>query len=101
MTSCSVEPRRSLGSAKLLQITKQTLEARHVPIVYGLVPFYQGVGPALPYVVGLLVDGADVSEGHEDVSDLLCDVRQRIREPYLVGPHDGQTRKFPEDPILK
>ena len=59
-------------------------------VVYGLVPFNGGVAPALPDVVGLLVDGADVSEGHEDVPDLLRDIRERVREPYLVGPHDGQ-----------
>ena len=65
-----------------------------MPVVYGLVTFDGGVGPALTYVVGLLVDGADVSEGHEDVPNLLRDVRQRVRVPYLVGPHDSQTREL-------
>ena len=63
-------------------------------VVYGLVPFDGGVAPALSYVVGLLVDGADVGEGHEDFPDLLRHVRQRVGEPYLVGPHDGQTREL-------
>ena len=62
-------------------------------VVYGLVPFDGGVAPALAFVVGLLVDGADVREGHEDVPDLLRDVSQRVGEPYLVGPHDGQARE--------
>jgi len=78
----------------LPQITKQTFEARRVSVVYGLVPFDGGVAPALAYVVGLLVDGADVGEGHEDVPDLLRDVSQRVGEPYLIGPHDGQAREL-------
>ncbi len=63
-------------------------------VVNGLVPFDGGVAPALSYVVGLLVDGADVREGHEDFPYLLRDVRQRVGEPYLVGPHDGQAREL-------
>ena len=63
-------------------------------VVYGLVPFDGGVAPALSSVVGLLVDGAGVGEGHKDFPDLLPDVRQRVGEPYLVGPHDRQAREL-------
>jgi hypothetical protein len=79
---------------KIFQITEEAFEARHVQVVYGLVPFDGGVAPALSYVVRLLVYCADVGEGHEDVPDLLRDIRQRVREPYLVGPHDGQAREL-------
>ena len=94
MASGSVIPCGALSSSELPQITKQAFEARHVSVVYGLVPFDGGVAPALAYVMGLLVDGADVGEGHEDFPDLLRDVRQRVGEPYLVGPHDRQARKL-------